>query len=81
VTERDGRAFRERAQHRADLNVSPFATARRSHVALVELCGNGVVADDAGPFDLLDNRQHTHSSPGHEHQNEAGGGNERTENT
>jgi esterase/lipase superfamily enzyme len=25
------------------LDVSPFATARRSHVALIELCGNGVV--------------------------------------
>jgi hypothetical protein len=38
--------------------VSPFATARRLHVALVELCGNGVVACNARPLDLLNDRQH-----------------------
>jgi hypothetical protein len=53
-----GRARLERAQHRADLHVSPFAPARRSHIALVELYGNGVVARDTGPLDLLDDRQH-----------------------
>ena len=52
------RGVLERAKHRADLNVSPFATARRSHVALIELCGNGVVACNARPLDLLNDRQH-----------------------
>jgi len=41
---RADRACPERAEHRADLNVGPFATPRRSHVALVELRGNRVVA-------------------------------------
>ena len=35
-----------------------LSTARRSHVALVELCGNGVVACNARPLDLLNDRQH-----------------------
>ena len=54
----DGRAFRERAEHRADLNVGPSATPRRSDVALVELHGNRIVARNASPLDLLYNRQH-----------------------
>jgi hypothetical protein len=37
-----------------DLHVRPYATARRADVALVELCGNGVVAGRAGPHDLID---------------------------
>jgi hypothetical protein len=52
------RACLERAQHGADLNVSPFSPARRSHIALVELCGNGVVTGDASALDLLNDRQH-----------------------
>jgi hypothetical protein len=52
------RGVLERAKHRADLNVSPFATPRSSHVALVELRSNRVVARDTSPLDLLDNRQH-----------------------
>jgi hypothetical protein len=48
----------ERAEHRPNLNVCPFATPSRSHVALVELRGNGVVACNASPLDLLDNWQH-----------------------
>jgi hypothetical protein len=58
-----GRACLERAQHRADLNVSPFAPTCCSHVALVELCGNGVVTGDAGPPDLFDDRQHIGRKP------------------
>jgi hypothetical protein len=46
--------FLERAKHRADLNMSPFAAPRRADVGLVELRGNGVMAREASPLDLLD---------------------------
>jgi len=38
--------------------MSPLAAPRRSHVALIQLRGNGVVARNAGPLDLFNDRQH-----------------------
>jgi hypothetical protein len=44
----------ERVQDCPDLHMRPDATARRTDIALVELCGNGVVAGRAGAHDLID---------------------------
>jgi hypothetical protein len=44
--------FGERAQDRANLHMGPLATARCEH-SLVELRGNGVMACNARPLDLL----------------------------
>src|SRR5262249_58201985 len=49
---------RKEAQHRANLHMGPLATARGANIALIELRGNGVVACNARPLDLLNDRQH-----------------------
>lgn len=46
-----GGACVERVQDRSNLDMRPYATARRADIALVELRGNGVVAGRTGPHE------------------------------